>query len=165
MVAKAYPQCRIHQRSDDNAQDHSSTECVMLEFLESGTYSADDLFILIQATSPFTKAKHLSEAITQLKDNQLDSLLSATVSKRFFWNNDGSPINYDPSKRPRRQDFDGLLMENGAFYISSVGAILESKNRLSGQIGLYTMPEYTSLELDEPHDWTIAEQLIDITQF
>ena len=28
-------------------------------------------------------------------------------------------MNYDPAKRPRRQDWDGELIENGAFYFTT----------------------------------------------
>ena len=51
-------------------------------------------------------------------------------------------------------------MENGAFYINTVGNILKNKNRLSGKIGIYEMPEYTAIEIDEPNDWTILEKLM-----
>ena len=33
------------------------------------------------------------------------------------------------------------------------------KNRISGKIGLYEMPEYTAVEIDEPDDWMICEKL------
>lgn len=150
----------IHNRSAKNASDTSSTESVMLEYLTKNTYSASDLFILLQITNPFIKANDLSQAIKALKKEKADSLLSVVKTKRFFWNNKAQPINYDYKKRPRRQDFAGLWLENGAFYISSIGKILKSKNRLSGKIALYEMPEYTSFEIDEPHDWVIAEGLL-----
>lgn len=154
------PKCSIHHRSEENAQDASSTESVMLEYLQSASLAADDTFILIQATSPFTKSNHLTEALNRFMNLKVDSLLSVVKTKRFFWNEDGTPQNYDYKSRPRRQDFDGKLMENGAFYINSVSNILSTKSRLSGKIALYEMPEYTGLELDEPEDWIMAEQLM-----
>ncbi len=51
-------------------------------------------------------------------------------------------------------------MENGAFYINTVGNILHDKNRLSGKIGIYEMPDYTATEIDELDDWMILEQLM-----
>ena len=57
-------------------------------------------------------------------------------------------------------DFKGELLENGAFYINSVGNILENKNRLSGKITIHEMPEFTALEIDEPDDWITAEALM-----
>jgi N-acylneuraminate cytidylyltransferase len=53
-----------------------------------------------------------------------------------------------------------MFMENGAFYINTVKNILDSKNRLSGKIGIYEMPEYTATEIDEPDDWIILENLM-----
>ena len=94
------------------------------------------------------------------RGGQYDSILTCVRNYRFFWNADGSSMNYDYRNRPRRQNFDGMLMENGAFYINSVKNILASKNRLSGKIGIYEMPEYTATEIDEPDDWIILEKLM-----
>lgn len=150
----------IFNRSQENSQDTSSTESVMLEFLNAKNFNDDDLLILIQATSPFTTSSHLSEAINRLQNSDADSLLSAVNSKRFYWDYNGNAINYDFKNRPRRQDFKGYLMENGAFYINSVKNIKQYHNRLSGKIEVFEMPEYTGLELDEPVDWVIAETLM-----
>ena len=60
--------------------------------------------------------------------NKLDSILSCVETKRFFWTKNGEPINYDYNSRPRRQDFEGILMENGAFYINTVANIKNYKN-------------------------------------
>ena len=51
-------------------------------------------------------------------------------------------------------------MENGAFYINTVGSILSNGNRLGGKIGIYEMPDYTATEIDEPDDWMILEKLM-----
>ena len=69
------------------------------------------------------------------------------------------PLNYNVSRRPLRQNFNGLLMENGAFYISYIKNIKKTKCRLSGNIGIYEMPEYSSVEIDEKLDWFIAEHI------
>ena len=149
----------VFRRSNENASDSASTESVMLEYLDNERISQDDNFMLAQATSPFTKSQDFDTAISLLEKENFDSIISCARIRRFFWNQDGSPINYDYSARPRRQDFNGTLIENGAIYVSSVARIISSKNRISGNIGIYEMPEHTSLELDEPHDWDIAEKL------
>ena len=69
-------------------------------------------------------------------------------------------LNYDYMNRPRRQNFSGMLMENGAFYVNTVKNILLNGNRLGGRIGIYEMPEYTATEIDEPDDWMILEKLM-----
>ena len=87
-------------------------------------------------------------------------LFCCCKSKRFYWDENGKALNYDICNRPRRQDFKGSLVENGAFYINSVENIIKTNNRLSGKIGLYEMPEYTFIEIDEPEDWDIAESIM-----
>jgi len=150
----------VYWRNPFNAQDPSSTESVMLEYIKQSDLKRNDYFFLVQATSPFTQSGDFDAAFQILKQQEADSLLSCTRIKRFFWNEGGTPINYNFKKRPRRQDFKGSLIENGAFYINKVGNILSYMNRLSGKISIYEMPEFTSIELDEPNDWLIAEDLM-----
>jgi len=150
----------IYRRSPENASDTASTESVMLEYLNQAGLQKDDIFMLVQATSPLTKTEHFGEALSIFLQGNYDSILSCVRIKRFLWNADGTSKNYDYRNRPRRQNFEGELMENGAFYISTVGRVLHTKNRLSGAIGIYEMPEYTAMEIDEPHDWLIMEQLM-----
>lgn len=155
-----FSKTRIFRRSSENAADTSTTESVMLEYIEKSPLDDDDVFILAQATSPLTESVHFTEALTIYQESKYDSMLTCVRNYRFFWNEDGTSKNYDYRNRPRRQDFTGQLMENGAFYISTVGNIKKSKNRLSGKIGIYEMPEYTATEIDEPDDWTVMENLM-----
>lgn len=155
-----YKKTRIYQRSAENASDTASTESVMLEYIQNKKLNPDTIFILAQATSPLTQSIHFAEALQMYQENHFDSILSCVRNKRFFWNSNGTSLNYDFQNRPRRQNFEGMFMENGAFYINTVKNILDSKNRLSGKIGIYEMPEYTATEIDEPDDWIILENLM-----
>ncbi len=150
----------IFKRSPNTATDRATSESALIEFLEA-TNQADSAILLVQATSPFTKSSHFDEAVRQF-NRGYDSILSCVKSKRFYWSPEGKALNYDPFHRPRRQEFEGMMMENGAFYISSAKNILESGNRLSGSIGIYEMPEFTGIEIDEPEDWLIAETLLKV---
>ena len=152
-----FSKVKVYERSAENSQDTSSTESVILEYINSANLSGEDTFMLVQATSPFTQTEHFNQGL-DLFDKH-DSVLSCCQSKRFSWKN-GKALNYDIDNRPRRQDFQGTLIENGAFYISPVEAIKETKNRISGKIGIYQMPEYTYTEIDEPADWIVAESLM-----
>lgn len=147
----------VYDRSNENSQDISSTESVMLEYINSINLSDTDTFMLVQATSPFTQKNHFNEGLELFEKH--DAVLSCCESKRFSWR-DGKPLNYDIYHRPRRQDFEGTLIENGAFYISSVSDIKKTKNRISGDIATYKMPEFTYTEIDEPEDWIVAESLM-----
>lgn len=150
----------IYRREPQNAIDTASTESVMLEYIENSNLASDTIFILVQATSPLTQAVHFEEGLAKYMSGGYDSIITCVRNYRFFWNEDGTSKNYDYRNRPRRQDFKGALMENGAFYINTVANIVAFGNRLSGKIGIYEMPEYTATEIDEPDDWTILENLM-----
>ena len=148
-------------RPRETATDIASTESAMLYF--AGAYPEFERLVLIQATSPLLSAEHLSQAIEHYEAAGYDSLLSVVRQKRFCWvecENGYRPVNYNYNNRPRRQEFDGYLVENGAFYINTRTNLLESKCRLSGSVGVYVMPEETYFEIDEPSDWVIVEQLL-----
>jgi len=150
---------QVVDRPAEFATDEASTESVMLHFIK--TVPRFDRLVTIQATSPLLEARHLDEALVRFDNEQYDSMLSVVRTKRFFWNEDGTPINYDPSRRPRRQDFSGTLMENGAFYITKGSLLASGKCRLGGRIGLYEMPESTAVEIDDPADWEAVSRLLE----
>lgn len=155
-----FSKVEVYDRDPQNAVDTASTESVMLEFIGKQNFKANDLFFLVQATSPLTQTKDFDDAIKTLKNQKADSLLSCVRTKRFYWNEDGTPYNYDYKNRPRRQDFDGMLMENGAFYINTIANIKKDQNRLSGKVAIHEMEEFTAVEIDEEDDWLIAEKLM-----
>ena len=158
VLSFSFSKVEVYNRNYENATDDASSESVMLEYIESVNLQDSDTFMLVQATSPFTQTNHFDEALELFES--FDSVVSCSIIKRFFWNENGVPLNYDINKRKRRQDFKGTLIENGAFYINSIKNIRQNKNRISGNIGLYRMPEHTSIELDEELDWIIAEKIM-----
>lgn len=161
-VSKNYawsPKVKTLLRSGTNANDNSTTESAMLEF--SKKINQDyDVLCLLQATSPLTLAADINKSLEKITKEAFDSALSVVKTHRFTWNRDGRPNNYDVFNRPRRQDFEGLFIENGAIYCSTKEAFLSSKNRVSGNIGLVEMAEETLSEIDTESDWLIVEQLL-----
>ncbi len=146
-------------RSVDTATDTASTESAMLEFADQ--YDFENI-VLVQATSPLLTSRDLNSGFELYHMKKTDSVLSVVRQKRFQWMTDengyAAAINYDYENRPRRQDFEGYFVENGAFYITSKRALLKSGNRLSGNIRAYEMDESAYFEIDEPGDWEIIEK-------
>ena len=151
----------VIDRKKETATDDATTESALLDFASRYDFKR---VVLIQATSPLLEGADLSQALKKLDATGADSLLSVVRAHRFMWKpgekGTAEPVNYDPLKRPRRQDWEGELMENGAFYITSKEALMRSRCRISGKIAYYEMAPETSLELDEPHDWRVAEQIL-----
>lgn len=147
----------VIDRAPENATDAASSESVMLEL--AGRVECD-VMALIQATSPLTTAEDFRAARARFEREGLDSLLTGVELKRFFWSRDGKPLNYDPARRPRRQDFAGTVMENGAFYFTRRSLLTGTASRLGGRIGVHVMGEECAAELDEPSDWPVIEALL-----
>ncbi|HYH02373.1 MAG TPA: N-acylneuraminate cytidylyltransferase [Bacillota bacterium] len=154
------PKVCVIDRNAETSTDTASTESALLDFARNYDF---EHIVLIQATSPLLTAEYLNRGMQEMLNGGADSVMSVVRQKRFIWENSGNlikPVNYMPDKRPRRQEFTGFLVENGAFYITSRKRLLETECRISGNIAGVEMPEETYFELDEPCDWIIVEQLL-----
>lgn len=151
----------VIDRSEASASDTASTEYAMLEF--AANYKFENI-VLIQATSPLLTSIDLDKGFEAFQEDGTDSVLSVVCQKRFHWANNEAGFaystNYDVFHRPRRQEFAGYMVENGAFYITSKADLLKSQNRVSGNIKAVEMNEDTFFEIDEPSDWIIIEALM-----
>lgn len=149
----------VIERSVDTATYNTSTESAMIEFADN--YEFDNI-VLIQVTSPLLTSKDLDNGFELYNVEGTDSVLSAVRQKHFQWETgqDGyaSPMNFDYRNRPERHDFRGYLVENGAFYITSRKALLNTRNRLSGHIRICEMDGSTYFEIDESSDWEVIER-------
>lgn len=161
-VVKSYcsDKVLIIDRSEAVSTDVASTESVMLEFAENYDFKN---ILLIQATSPLLTKEDLYKGVIKFNEEDIDSVLSVVRQKRFIWKTGETtrPVNYNLLDRPRRQEFDGFLVENGAVYITSKNKLLQSQTRISGNIAYFEMADSSYYEIDEPSDWTIVETLLE----
>jgi len=147
-------------RKPATATDGASTESAMLEFARRKEFSE---IILMQATSPLLTTKDLEAGIKKYRTGKYGSVISVVRQRRMLLGEkEGQtiPINYNPARRPRRQDWDGFLVENGAFFITSKDNLLNSRCRMSGVLGYHEMPEETYWEIDEPKDLGMLDYLL-----
>jgi N-acylneuraminate cytidylyltransferase len=157
-----HPKISVVDRPPETATDTASTESALLDFARRHEFKQ---VILMQATSPLTETSDLDQALVTLRASAADSLVTVVRQKRFIWNEESdrglvTPGNYDPVHRPRRQEWDGFLVENGAFYITSRAGLLASGCRLNGKVVAHVMADETYFELDEPSDWAIIGGLL-----
>lgn len=144
----------VHVRSAASASDNASSEDGIRDYLSSVHV---ETLTLIQCTSPLTSADDFKRGAELFKT--ADSLVTVVRTHRFLWTPDGKPKNYDPAHRPRRQDWDGELIENGAFYMFKVDLFKKTNSRLPGKVAVLEMSEDTLVEIDSLTDWAIVEFL------
>ena len=170
---------KVHDRSAESATDTASSETVLLEFVDwyqgqqqqekndDDNHNKDgaelDYVCLSQATSPLTTAADYKEAWKLLRASSADALVTVSRTHAFYWRVDentgeATPVNYDPSSRPRRQDWDGNWEENGAFYMTRVALLQESKCRLVGHVVAHVLNgEGQKFEIDSLLDFDVCE--------
>jgi CMP-N,N'-diacetyllegionaminic acid synthase len=155
-------------RPDYISGDKATTESAMLhccDYLDEKN-QLPAMFILVQATSPVRSDNQFDDAILAFKKAKYDSLLSVSRTHRFTWSNPLNPsASYDYVNRPRRQDIkeeDQRYLETGSFYITKTKLLIESKNRLVGNVGMFEVPEDESYEIDSIVDFKVCEEILKI---
>lgn len=143
-------------RSKESSSDNATSETALVEFAKN--YEFDNV-VFMQATSPLTQTSDINGALVKFLKSDKKSLISAIKRHQFLWDTKGTPMNYDPNKRPRRQEWDGYYIENGAFYISSKKEILRTGCRITPPVEHWEMSEQNIFEIDEPKDIEIIEKL------
>lgn len=150
---------KVLNRSEESASDTASTESAMKEFINKVNEDFTTL-TLIQATSPLLTANVINNSLVAVLRDGYDSALTVSPMKRFFWSKEGKPLNYDYKNRPRRQELTDDYVENGACYTVSKEQWEKDNVRIGGTIKSIIMPSDTLVEIDEPEDFLVIEQLI-----
>ncbi|MGL5254607.1 MAG: cytidylyltransferase domain-containing protein [Brevinema sp.] len=153
-----YPSSKIKvvARSEEVSTDSATSVSVLLEFAEPNTC---ETIVLMQATSPLVKAEHVSAGLKKYSEG-FDSVISVVRSHIFLWGEDGTPLNHNPCQRLRRQEWNGVMVENGAIYITSRDSLLKTRCLMGGNRGVFEMPKETSVEVDEPSDFLFIENIL-----
>ena len=156
-----FAKVKVISRGEETATDTASSEVAMVEFAKNHFF---DNIIMIQATSPLLTSNDIHNGFSIYNKKNTDSVLSVVRQKRFNWKVDkygyAKALNYDIYNRPRRQEFRGYYVENGAFYITSRELLLKTECRISGRIRICEMNSRSYNEIDEIDDWNIIEQLL-----
>lgn len=159
-IRHSRPHVKVYRRSPASAADSSKVIDVVLEFIEAEQLNSDDILVLAQATSPFTLSADFIALKNAVDNREADSYIACRRSKSFIWHPDGYPLSYSLDTKPMRQQHDGILVESGAFYASSVGAIAGSRQLLSGKIKVMVSATPYNIDIDEPTDWLLAEAIV-----
>ena len=156
------------KRPNDLAGDTATTYDAVKHAIEN-IKKIYDFVILLQATSPLRKEKHIDEAFELLKKNDADGIISVTkMNHSPFWANrlpnDGSMVGFLDRKiiNMRSQDFPVFHCLNGAIYICRTNRFLEQKTFfLKENIYAYKMDKKSSVDIDDKVDFKLAELLLE----
>ena len=147
--------------------DKASSESALLHVLDHlrDTEGFEPtLVVFLQATSPMRGDDDVEEAIATLRREQADSLFTASTIHGFAWRRGPDllePVNYDPARRPMRQDLkESILEENGSIYVFRPSVLRTHGSRLGGRIAVHLQRPFDSLQIDEPADLELIARLM-----
>ncbi len=157
----------VVKRPVEISGDTASTETALLHALEemerrkSCTY---DAVITLQATSPLRTAETIKAAILafEKKYSEYDALLTLTENRTDHWVQDaeGNFSRLYPNAPRRRQERKPLFLENSAIYITKADILQKTKSVLGSRTMGFVISEMESVDINEPIDLVIAEQLL-----
>ncbi len=161
----------VFMRPDAISGDEAQIEDAMIHVLQkipigAGHNSFSEI-VLLQPTSPIRRFYDIDGAIGQFRNQELDSLFSATPIFPYVWLpprpgelRENTPMEraFHSHELPRlnRQDRRPLLQENGSIYVTRALDLVLSEDRLNGCVGHYRMPPWTAIEIDNLYDIAIA---------
>ena len=148
-VANNY-EANVLDRPIRYATDSSKSEDALIHFAENINF---DILVFIQPTSPLINSNDINSGLSLIQNNSYDSVFSAYKEHWLpRWSLDKKPDNWEIENRPMRQEIDEKYVENGAFYITSKEALMSSRLRYSGNIGIIEMPLSRSFQIDDEDD-------------
>jgi len=149
---------KVLDRPLEISTDTSKCEEALLHFAANVDF---DILVFIQNTSPLVSPEEINNGVRKVKSGEFDSVFSAYLEHWVpRWSTDITPIGWNTSARPRRQQKPEVYVENGAFYITTRQNLLESGVRYSGKIGIVEMPFSRSFQIDTIDEARLIEKLM-----
>lgn len=162
---------KVVDRPQDISGDMASTESALLHALkvmeEKNGYTYDAV-VTLQATSPLRKADTVKACLEKYEEDRdkYDALLTLTETKTDYWIKEGEDYyrRLYPDAPRRRQDRAPIYIENSAVYITGRQALVETGSVLGHHVNGYVIPEREGLDINEPIDIMLAEELIKVEE-
>jgi CMP-N-acetylneuraminic acid synthetase len=156
---------KTHLRSPDSSNDTATSESALLEVLEHFDMSHGICFIL-QCTTPFVTENDLITIHKMILACPVATIVSGSKESLHHWvyqSNDNiiEPVNNHMLNRQPRQDGSAIFVENGGVYAFDIAKFKRSKSRFMKTVIPYTMARHRSIDIDDPIDLFVAQQLLE----
>lgn len=121
-----------------------------------------DLYLMTHTTNPLISAATMCDAIGCFDESrEADSLFSVNKIQTRFYRHDCSPVNHDPDNLIRTQDLEPWFEENSCLYLFTRDSFAATSARIGRKPMMFETPPLESIEIDEPHQWFLAEAVLE----
>jgi YrbI family 3-deoxy-D-manno-octulosonate 8-phosphate phosphatase len=166
-VSRLYGAEAVDRPAEISGDYHQSELALIhvLDHLEANEKYAPEWLVFIQCTSPLLLPEDIDEAYRVAIKGKYDSIFSAFEEHfiprwQFGKNETVKPVNYEPNKRPMRQEMPSEFVENGAFYIMRTDHLKRTGTRFGEKCGIHVMPLERSFQVDTLEDIALIEKII-----
>lgn len=121
-----------------------------------------DLLLQSFCTSPFIKPITIDNALFEFRKNSnksKDSFFTVTELREYYWNENGTPTNFDLDFLPNSQDLEPTLLETHGLYGIRPEALMKTKRRVGDNPLLVKIPKSEALDIDTYEDLKLARKL------
>lgn len=130
-----------------------------VDYVEKAEGVCFDIVVALQATSPFRTAGQIDEAIDQLVEQDLDSVISLKELRSLTWRMHQGELEPMFERAGRRDELEPLYQEDGAIRVMR-RAVLDSPDRLGKKVGHVLMDKMSALTVHDIYDFWLAERLV-----
>lgn len=132
----------------------------VLDYLKEKEDYRADIVAVLHVISPLKKECHIREAVNTLLIFDVDSVISVTESKKFYWRPDMYGLSPLFEKRLLKSEREILYEENGAIYVAKRELLEKTKNIIGKSVAYVEMLEEESIHIDSEYDFWLAEQIL-----
>ena len=169
-IVNKYKRYSPFLRPKKYAQDNSPTSDVIMHvfnWLSSQNLKAHDYFVLLEPTSPLTKAKEIDLALEQLlKTKNSKCIVSVCEAIRehtafnYKLNKNKYLIIGKNNKSLRRQELEKEYFLDGSFYISNTKYYISKKNFFTNKSIAFINKKIKSFEVDDEIDFIALSGIV-----
>lgn len=162
-----YKAMNVVYRPEEISGDEAKTEDALihaLDVMESYYGYRYNAVVTLQATSPLRKEQTIQECFRayELERKKYNALITLSETRADYWirNEDGSYQRLYPDAPRRRQERKPMYVENSALYITDAKVLKETRIVLGSSVNGFVISEDEAIDINEPMDIIIAEELI-----
>ena len=155
-------------RDEKLASDTAKTSDVVIDVIKRCSLNSNDVFVLLEPTSPYRLHKSFKQIIEIFEKNNLRKIvsvqenISSSFRFQFFRNKDTtlSPlISSNNANDLRRQDIEKTFCLDGSFYMSYISDFIRNPGFLGNDTGSYLNNYFSSFEIDSEDDLKLMEAI------
>ena len=121
-----------------------------------------ELYLQTHSTNPLITPGTFSRAIRLLEEQfpKYDSLFGVTRHQVRLYDQDGNPINHNPSELLQTQDLPPIFEENSCVYLFTKEVLFERKHRIGCKPFMFEIDRSEAYDIDDEEGFLIADLLM-----